>query len=170
MSLPGILKAALVMRWGQLHDHLRDAVLHLRERHGIDDLIADAIEILPAKVGLAPQVVKVDGVQGLGDLLGVETLGFLHPSNEREGGVGKVDTGGVPGTVFLGIALLPALERLWEWLLDIAMHPHAFDVLLPSNTSHYRGVNLPNMDETPLKPQLARLLNNQANTPRWGRV
>src|SRR5262249_19561504 len=102
-------------------------------------------------VGFTPKVIKFNVVQSLGDLLGLETLGLLHCRNEGKGRVSEVDTGGVPGTVFLGIALLPGLDSLWEWLLDIAMHPHALDVILPSNTSHDRGIHLPNMDETPLK-------------------
>src|SRR5205085_681432 len=46
----------LVVRGNELHDERRDPVLHLGERQGIDDLVADAVEVLAAEMRLALDV------------------------------------------------------------------------------------------------------------------
>src|SRR5215471_12578555 len=117
----------------QLHNHRRHAVLHLGERHSIDDLVAYAVEILTTVVRLPPEVVKLHVLQGLGDLFWVETLSYLHGCYKGKSRIGKIDTGGVPLTVLLGVTLLPALDRLWQWAFHIAVYPRTFNVLLPGD-------------------------------------
>ena len=96
----------------QLHNHRRHTVLHFGERHGIDDLVVDAVVALATEVRFPPEVVKLDGLQGLGDLFGIETLSFLQACDKGKSRIGKVDTGSVPLTISLSVTLLPALERL----------------------------------------------------------
>src|ERR1700756_863859 len=108
----------------QLCDQGRDPILHLGEGHGVDDLVGDAVVILPPEMRFAPEVVELDGVQGLGDLLRIEALSLLHRSDDSEGGIGEVDARGIPLAVFLGVARLPALDLLGQGLLDKPMHPH----------------------------------------------
>src|SRR6266850_2069632 len=58
-GLGGPVEAPHLVVWRkELHDEGRDAVLHLGERHRVDDLVADAVVVLPAEVRLAPQVVE----------------------------------------------------------------------------------------------------------------
>src|SRR5262245_39356992 len=102
----------LIMRWQELHDEGRDAVLHLGERHRVDDLVADAVVVLPAEVRLAPQVVELHDAQSVRHLLRVCTLRLLQRRDEREGRIGEVDAGRVPLAVLLRVARLPALDLL----------------------------------------------------------
>src|SRR6266542_795764 len=62
-------RAASVMRREELHDEGRDAVLHLGERHRVDDLVADTVVVLSAEVRLAPQVVELHDAEGVRHLL-----------------------------------------------------------------------------------------------------
>src|SRR5262245_20397919 len=96
-----------VVGWRQLHHQVRDPVPHLREGHGIDDLVADAVIVLSPEMRLAPEVIELDAAQRFGHLLGIEALGLLDAGDERVGRVGEVDAGGVPLAVFLGVTRLP---------------------------------------------------------------
>src|SRR2546427_768310 len=76
---PGALlesPSALVVRWRELDDEGRHPVLPLGERHGIEDLVADAVIVLAAEMCLTPEVVELHGLQRVGDLLLVEALGL----------------------------------------------------------------------------------------------
>src|SRR5215217_181387 len=90
------MSSPLVMWRLQLHNHRGYTVLHFGERHGIDDLVVDAIIILTTEVRLAPEIIKLHGLHGLGDLFGIETLGFLHGCDKGKSRIGKIDTGGIP--------------------------------------------------------------------------
>src|SRR5437867_12571253 len=48
-----------VVRGLELHDELRDPVFDLGEGHGVDDLVADAVVILPTEVRLPPEVLEI---------------------------------------------------------------------------------------------------------------
>src|SRR5262252_3904134 len=139
----------------KLHNHRRHAILHFGERHGIDDLVANAIIILTTKVRLAPEIVKLHSLHGLGDLFWIETLGFLHRRDKGKSRIGKIDTGGIPLTIFLGVTFLPALERLRQRSLDITVYPHTFDIRFPCNTRHDRSIDLADMDKPSLEAQFA---------------
>jgi len=95
-----------------LDDEGRDPVLHLGERHRIDDLVADAVVILSSEMGFAPQILELDDAESVGDLLRVDALRLLHRGDEGEGRIGEVDAGRVPFPVLLRIARLPALDLL----------------------------------------------------------
>src|SRR5687767_13722926 len=90
-----------IVGWRELHDEGGHPVLHLGERHRVEDLVADAVVLLTAEPRLAPEVLELDGAEGLRDLLLVEALSLLHRGHEREGRIREVDAGGVPLTVFL---------------------------------------------------------------------
>src|SRR5882724_2322470 len=62
-------RAPSVVGREELRDEGRDPVLHLGERHRIDDLVADAVVVLAAEVRLAPEIVELDDAEGVGDLL-----------------------------------------------------------------------------------------------------
>src|SRR5712691_5861922 len=158
--------AALVVGWGELHDEVRDPVLDLGERHGVDDLVTDAVVILAAKMRLAPEIVELDGAQRLGDLLRVDALGLLDRGHEREGRIGEVDAGGVPFAVLLGVARLPVLDLLGQRGLHVAVDPGAFHVLLTGDARHHRGVHLTEVDEPALEAEHAGLLDDQAAAAR----
>src|SRR4029450_2005674 len=81
----GATTTALVVRRRELDHEVRHAVLHLGEGHRIQDLVADAVVLLAAEPRLAPEVVELDGLQGVGDLLLVEALRLLHRGHEGEG-------------------------------------------------------------------------------------
>src|SRR5882724_4110179 len=102
-----------VVRRRQLKEERRHPVLHLREWHRVDDLLSDAIEVLPAEMRLTPEVVELHGAHGLADLLRVEALSLPDGGHEGESGVGEVDARRVPLAEFLRIALLPALQLFW---------------------------------------------------------
>src|SRR5262249_50636615 len=74
-----------VMRREELHDEGRHAVLHLGERHRIDDLVADAVVVLSAEVRLAPQVVELDDAESVRHLLRIGALRLLQRGDECEG-------------------------------------------------------------------------------------
>src|SRR3989441_5544292 len=154
---------ALVVRRRELHDEVRDPVLDLGERHGVDDLVTDAVVILAAEMRLAPEIVELDGAQRLGDLLRVDALGFPDRGHEREGRIGEVDAGGVPFAVLLGVARLPAADLLRQRGLHAAVDPGALHVLLPGDASHHRGVHLADMYEPARVAEQAGLLDDEAD-------
>src|SRR5437764_15103658 len=86
----------LVVRGDELHDERRDPVLHLGERQGIDDLVADAVEVLAAEMRLAPEVLELHGGERVRDLLRIGALRLLHRRHEREPGVAEIDAGRSP--------------------------------------------------------------------------
>src|SRR5437870_3327015 len=102
--------SALVVGGLQLHDERGHAVLHLGERHRVEDLVADAVVVLAAEVRLAPEVLELHGRERVRDLLLIEALRLLHRGDERERRVREVDAGGVPLAVLLRVARLPALD------------------------------------------------------------
>src|SRR5437667_11127401 len=155
-----------VVRGLELDDELRDPVFDLGEGHGVDDLVADAVVILPTDVRLPPEVLELDRAQRLGDLLRVEALGLLHRGHERECRIGEVDAGRIPLAVLLGVPRLPALDLLRQRGLHVAVDPRALHVLLPRNARHHRGVHLPEVDEPALEAEHAGLLDDQADTAR----
>src|SRR6266705_1421747 len=53
--------AISVMGRRQLRHQSRDPVLHFGEGHGVDDLVGDAVVILPPEMRLAPEIVELDG-------------------------------------------------------------------------------------------------------------
>src|SRR5215472_15029290 len=150
--------------WRQLRHQSRNPVLHLGEGHGVDDLVGDAVVILPPIMSFAPEIIELDTVQGLGDLLRIETLSLLYRRDKSEGGIGEVDARCIPLAVLLGVARLPALDCFGQRILDVAMHPHALDVRLASDVRHHRGVDLPDVNEAPLETEFTRLLDDQADT------
>src|SRR5262245_44167751 len=150
----------------QLGHQGRNPVLHLGEGHGVDDLVGDAVVILPPIVSFAPEIVELDGVQGLGDLLGIEALSLLYRSDKSEGGIGEVDARCIPLSVLLGVARLPVLDRFGQRILNVAVHPHAPDVRLAGDVRHHRGVDLPDVNEAALETEFARLLDDQTDTTR----
>src|SRR5207244_11181536 len=139
----------------QLQQERRHAVLHLREWHRVDDLLSDAIEVLPAEMRLTPEVVELHGAQGLADLLRVEALRLPDGGHEGERGIGEVDARRVPLAEFLRIALLPALQLVRERRLHIAVDPHALGVVTTGNVGHHRAVDLVERDEATLEAELA---------------
>src|SRR5215475_1576048 len=78
---------SLVVRRRELDHEIRHAVLHLGEGHRIEDLVTDAVVLLPAEMRRAPEVLELDDRQGLGDLLLVQALGLAQCGHEREGRV-----------------------------------------------------------------------------------
>src|SRR5258705_3188901 len=158
-------KASSVVGREELRDEGRDPVLHLGERHRIDDLVADAVVVLAAEVRLAPEIVELDDAEGVGDLLRIDALRLLHRGDEGEGRIGEVDAGRVPFTELLRVARLPALDLLRQGGLDEAVHPHTLDVRLAGDVRHHRGVDLPDVDEAALEAELARLLDDQPDAP-----
>src|SRR5215510_5912757 len=155
-----------VVRRRQLQEQRGHAVPHLRERHRIDDLLADAVVVLAAEVRLAPEVVELHGAHGLADLLRVEALGFPDRGHEGERRIREVDARRVPLTEPLRVALLPALELVRQRGLHVAVHPHALGVLAAGDARHHRAVDLVERDEAPLEAELARLLDDQADAAR----
>src|SRR6266850_3401392 len=120
----GPVEAPHLVVWREeLHDEGRDAVLHLGERHRVDDLVADAVVVLPAEVRLAPQVVEFHDAEGVRHLLRIDALRLLQRGDEGEGRIGEVDAGRVPFAVLLRVARLPALDLLRQRRLDEAVHP-----------------------------------------------
>src|SRR5713101_3515970 len=150
----------------QLKEERRHAVFHLRERHRIDYLLADAIEVLAAEVGPSPKVVELHDAHRFADLLRIEALGLLDGSHEREGRVGEVDARRVPLAEFLRVAMLPALQLLRQRSLHIAVHPHALGVVLAGNARHHGAVDLVERDESALEAELTGLLDDQADAAR----
>ena len=72
----------LVVRRRQLNHEGRHAVPHFRERHRIQDLVADAVVLLAAEVGRAPEVLELHGLERLAEVLrGLPTKVNLIPMN-----------------------------------------------------------------------------------------
>src|SRR6516162_10438554 len=147
----------------QLRHQSGDPVLHLGERHGVDDLVGDAVVILSPEMCLAPEVVELDSVQGIGDLLRIEALSLLHRGDKSKGGICEVDARRIPLAVLLAIARLPALDLIRQRILDIPMYPHALDVRLARDVRDHRGVDLPDVNKAPLETELAGLFDDQAD-------
>src|SRR5262245_41279871 len=82
--------AISVMGRRQLCHQGRDPILHLGEGHRIDDLVGDAVVILPPEMRFAPEIVELDGVQRLGDLLRIQALRLLYRSDEGKAGIREV--------------------------------------------------------------------------------
>src|SRR5215831_20963605 len=156
----------LVVRRRQLQEERRHAVTHLRERHRVDDLLTDAVVVLAAEVRLAPQVVELHGAHGLADLLRLEALGLPDGRDEGERGIREVDARRVPLAEPLRVTLLPALELVRERGLYVAVYPHAFGVFAAGDARHHRAVDLVERDEAALEPELAGLLDDQADAAR----
>src|SRR5713101_7915373 len=67
----------------QLKEERRHAVFHLRERHRIDYLLADAIEVLAAEVGPSPKVVELHDAHRYAEFLRVAMLPALQLLRQR---------------------------------------------------------------------------------------
>src|SRR5436309_339748 len=153
----------LIVGWRELRHEVGDPVLHLGERHGIDDLIADTVVVLAAEVRLAPEILELDRAERLGDPLWVQALGLFHRGHEGEGRIGEVDARRVPLAVLLGVARLPVLDLFRERGLHVAVDPRALDVLLPGDARYHRGIHLADVDEPALVAEHAGLLDDQAD-------
>src|SRR4030095_465287 len=114
----------------------------------------------------AAEVVELDDAHGLADLLRVEALRLPDGGHEGERGIGEVDARRVPLAELLRIALLPAPQLLRRRIFHVAVPPHALGVFTAGDPRHHRAVDLMERDEASLESELARLLDDQADTAR----
>ena len=159
----------LLMRREELHDERRDPVLHLGERHRIDDLVGDAVVLLAAEVRLAPEVVELDD-----DAARRRSSSRRHsapsspPRRRRRPGwrsrcwsrsIRRTSSCSAPASSSPARGAAPARSR----------GPRSLDVRLAGDVGHHRGVDLPDVNEPPLESELARLLDDQARRFRRAR-